>query len=117
MTTLDFGKRGEDAAASYLKTHGHKIIDRNFRIRGGEIDIISLDGKTLVFTEVKTRTNTLFGSAFEAIHSQKLHFLIKAAQFYQLSHPRLPQDIRFDAIEVYSENGRFEINHIKNITM
>jgi len=57
VTTVDSGKLGEDLAVSYLKKLGYKIISRNFRIRGGEIDIVAIDGDVLVYVEVKTRTS------------------------------------------------------------
>ena len=58
---MSVGKFGEDLALIYLKRQGYKIIERNFRIRGGEIDIIAQDNNTLVYIEVKTRTSHAFG--------------------------------------------------------
>jgi putative endonuclease len=141
---MNSGKIGEDAAASFLKKSGYTIIERNFRIRNGEIDIIALDPstsspprpadanamagrqgyegqageKTLVFVEVKTRSSTRFGTPFEAIHYWKLKALTNAAQVYKLSHPRLPPLLRIDAVAVLldTNGGVIEIEHLKNIS-
>lgn len=114
----DEGKRGEDIAVEFLKKQGFKIIDRNFRIRGGEIDIIAIDQDTLTFVEVKTRSSKEFGTPFEAITPWKLRTLIKSAQFYKVKHPKLPESMRIDAIAVIlnSNNEATSVEHIKNIT-
>lgn len=115
--TGSFGKNGEDEAASFLQKKGYKIIARNFRARGGEIDLIALKSTTLIFIEVKSRTSTLFGTPAESITYHKLAKLIRTAELFRKFHPGLPADIRFDAIEVYTKSGIQEINHIENITL
>lgn len=116
-------KLGEDKASEYLKKNGFKIIGRNFRKGYGEIDVIAIDSsnskeKTLVFIEVKTRKSNSFGSPLEAITPWKLKSLIRAAQFYKLIHPNLPNNMRIDAVSVnLSSNNEVEnIEHIKNIS-
>lgn len=119
-----FGKKGEDAAASFLKRQGFTIIEQNFRIRNGEIDIIAIDPstgsgqKTLVFVEVKTRSSEQFGTPFEAIHYWKMKALLNAAQVYKISHKNLPDLMRIDAVAVsINKNGEvINIEHIKNIS-
>lgn len=93
-------RQGEDLASEYLKRRGYRVIDRNFRIRYGEIDIVAIEDRTLVFIEVKTRTTDEFGSPFEAITPWKLKQLIRSAQYYKLTHPSLPEQLRIDAIAV-----------------
>jgi putative endonuclease len=112
------GRKGEDAAVAFLKTKGYQIIDRNFRIRDGEIDIIALDQGTLVFVEVKARSSHEFGSPLEAITYYKLRSLTKAAQFYQLKHPQLPQLMRLDAVAItLDENSNIAtMDLVKNIS-
>lgn len=127
------GKRGEDIAVSYLEKRGYRVIDRNFRLRNGEIDIIAIDpsaglrssnegsgqGKKeqcLVFVEVKTRSSSQFGLPVEAITYFKLKALINAAQVYKVSHRGLPEQMRIDAISVLLQNGEPAIEHIKNIS-
>lgn len=118
MNNQDEGKRGEDLAASYVEKQGYKILDRNFRIRGGEIDIVAIDGDTLAFIEVKTRSSQEFGSPLEAITPWKLRALIKTAQFYKIKQRNLPDLMRIDAVSVTIEytTGKVEIELVKNIS-
>lgn len=106
MTTTSFGKHGEDLATSFLQKHGYKIIDRNFRTRGGEIDIVALDGNTLVYVEVKARTSGEFGLPEEAVTRQKIKFLQRAAKFYRNNRQnlKLPQLERIDVVAVDLRN-------------
>lgn len=115
---LDEGNRGEDIAAQYLIDHGYKIIARNFRIRGGEIDIIALDSDVLAFIEVKTRTSTQFGTGLEAIGYYKLKALVRSAQIYKATHSGLPEAMRIDAIVVMMDrfNEVDSIELVKNIS-
>jgi putative endonuclease len=121
---LDQGNRGEQYAVEFLASKGFQIVDRNFRIRGGEIDIIAIEidphteEKTLVFLEVKTRSSGDYGTPLEAIGYYKLRALIKAAQFYKMKHPRLPDLMRIDAVSVLidDEGQLMDIELVKNIT-
>jgi putative endonuclease len=103
---LDEGNTGEEIATRYISDKGYKIIGRNFRIRGGEIDIIAIDpsdaqgNDTLVFIEVKTRTSKQFGTGLEAITPWKLKALMKTAEFYKIQHKNLPELMRIDAVVV-----------------
>lgn len=115
---LDEGNKGEEIACRYLADKGYKIIGRNYRIRGGEIDIVAIDGDTLTFVEVKTRTSMQFGTGFEAITYRKLKALIKSAEFYKLQHRNLPELMRIDAVCVMldSFNEVDSIELVKNIS-
>lgn len=75
------GSLGEQIAVQTLKDAGYKIITQNYRTREGEIDIIALDGDTLVFVEVKTRSTLLFGHPLEAISTFKVNKMKKVANF------------------------------------
>lgn len=112
------GIKGEDLAASYLSKKGYKIIKRNFRARGGEIDIIAKDGDTLVFIEVKARSTDEFGSPLEAITYRKMKSLIKTAEFYKIKNPNLPELMRIDAVAISldSENKVKSVELVKNIS-
>ena len=119
----DEGKRGEDIAVAFLKEKGFTIIERNFRIRGGEIDIIAIDAsdkseKVLAFIEVKTRRSKEFGTPLEAITYWKLKSLIKTAQFYQLKNPHLPESMRLDAVAILldEKNNPLSLELVKNIS-
>lgn len=114
ISTRAAGNAGEQIAARYLEKCGCKIICRNYTIRGGELDIIAIDGNTLVFAEVKTRKNDLFGCAAESVTNKKIQHMTLCAERYIFENPiydGIPA--RFDVIEVYTQNGM--INHIKNI--
>jgi putative endonuclease len=117
-----FGQRGEDEAVRYLIHNGFKIIERNFRIRNGEIDIIALDEsvkpKELVFVEVKTRLSDLYGDPLEAINYYKMQALKRTALFYQIKNPKLPQLLRLDAIAVvFNHDGTLiSVKLVKNIS-
>jgi putative endonuclease len=97
------GAAAEELAARYLLAQGLRIIERNFRVRGGEIDLIALDGKTLVFVEVRLRTHAGFGGAGASITSHKQQRLILAARHYLLAHGEC--DCRFDCILMASLDG------------
>jgi len=109
-------KLGEDKACEYLKKLGFKILERNFRKGYGEIDIVVIeqtkDEKVLVFVEVKTRTSNQFGSPLEAVTYWKLKSLIKTAQYYKMTHPKLPESLRIDAVAIIL-NG----NEVQNIEL
>lgn len=113
------GISGETIACDFLKKHGYTIIERNYRIRGGEIDIIAKDGDTLVFVEVKTRTTNQYGLPEEAITSAKIAFLVRASQFYVYAHKQENVPQRLDAIVInlgpYNAINRIEL--IKNLTL
>jgi putative endonuclease len=107
------GKEGERQASLYLEKKGLAIIERNFRTRSGEIDLIARDKKDLVFVEVKTRSGTDFGTALEAVNSRKCRQIIRVAQEYLLQQDGFDQPIRFDVIGILiGDNPKFE--YIKN---
>ena len=112
------GQLGENAAAAFLRKKGYEIIERNFRTRTGEIDIIAIDKDTLAFVEVKARYSDEFGSPLEAITYWKLKSLIRTAQFYKLKHPELPELMRIDAVAITLDknNEIVTIDLAKNIS-
>lgn len=116
MTSKETGKHGERAAEGYLKKKGMSLLERNFSVRGGEIDLIMLDGECTVFVEVKTRTENSYGSPLEYIDERKRKRIIKTAIAYLNTYDA---DMRFDAVEVVYKitDGSFEvlsINHVEN---
>ena len=115
MSTKQTGDAGEELACTFLKRQGFKILERNFRIRGGEIDIVAKDREDLVFVEVKTRYSHNFGAPAEAVTSRKVNFLIRASQFYLAKHKMFEKPYRIDVVAVDFTDGQ-KIEHIKNIT-
>lgn len=108
------GKAGEDYVSNYLKNHGYEIIARNYRIRSAEIDIVAKLNETVVFTEVKTRSNYLHGLPAEAVDLRKQRKIIEAASVFLQNENYFEYSCRFDVIEVYSDGVAFKIRHIEN---
>ena len=107
------GQAGEEAAASYLQRLGWRILERNCRLPGGEIDIVAQDGSCLVFVEVKTRRSTAFGSPFEAVNMPKQRRLSEAASAYMNKHG-LDMAARFDVAAVFPEQDAFRVELLRN---
>lgn len=115
MKTTDIGNAGESAVCRYLLLKGYHIIDRNFRTRFGEIDIIAQKGKYIAFVEVKTRKKNSKISGIYAVDSHKQQRIIMAAKEYILRNNCELQP-RFDVAEV-THSGRLLHRHqIKYIT-
>ncbi|GAC1544255.1 MAG: YraN family protein [Vulcanimicrobiaceae bacterium] len=94
-----FGAAGEDAAAAYLRSIGFRILTRNLRAPGGEIDIVARDGETIVFIEVKARTSRRFGSALGAVDARKRARIRAVAEDYlQFAAPAA--QARFDVLTI-----------------
>ena len=111
----NLGRNGESLAASYLQDLGYTIIDRNYRKRFGEIDLIGEEKDTLVFIEVKTRTSLRFGSPLEAVDRRKQRRMIRAAQDYILRHRLDNRPARFDVVAVLILQGKKpRIEHVRN---
>jgi putative endonuclease len=94
------GRSGEEAARTYLKRRGVRILAENFVCAAGEIDLIGRDGETLLFIEVKARTSDTFGPPQLAVHRRKQRQIVRAAQWY-LAERRMPDvPCRFDVLAV-----------------
>ena len=102
MNKKTIGSLGEKIAAQYLLKSGYKILEKNFKCKIGEIDIIALFKKEIVFVEVKTRTSTFFGTGSEAVNFHKQQRILKIAQLYLASTEKFRNfQPRFDVIEIY----------------
>jgi putative endonuclease len=106
------GIKGEDLAVRFLRKKGYKILSRNYKTPLGEIDIIAEDGATLVFVEVKTRTDTSYGLPFEAVDRRKREKLRKVALYYLKNCLRKDAPSRFDVLSIQAGNEKNEIEHI-----
>jgi putative endonuclease len=100
---LTLGKIGEDLACTELERRGYAIVERWHRRRGGEIDIIARDGKTLVFVEVKTRDGRAFGTAAESVTWQKRRRLVRLATEYVAQRHYEEYPCRFDVVAIHME--------------
>ena len=93
------GAREEDRAFQYLLERGLKPVTRNWRCKGGELDLVMMDGPVLAIVEVRKRSNPLFGTAAESVGARKQARVVLAAQLYLGSHPRFSQSpVRFDVV-------------------
>jgi len=108
------GTEGERTAEKYLRRQRYAILERNYRCRAGEVDLIALDGYTVVFVEVKTRTQPGFGSPLEAVGPRKQRQIQRAAQFYLSENRLLNRDARFDVVGVSWEGGEVHCELVKN---
>ncbi len=91
----------------FLESNGFVILERNFRSRFGEIDIIAEKDAVIHFIEVKTRSTSSFGSPFDAINSKKLKHILKTAQFYMLSRRLNSKFMSIDAIGILNNQIEF----------
>ena len=110
------GQRGEAAAAGYLRRRGYKILARGSRIGPGELDLVMLDRKTIVFVEVKTRQSHDAGHPAEAVDEHKQRQLTKLAVTFLKRHHLLERPARFDVVAITWPAGKWfpTIEHIKN---
>lgn len=94
------GRRGETAATKFLKQLGYRILERGYDSPLGEIDIIAIDGRTIVFVEVKTRSSTEAGHPADAVDATKRRRMTQAALAYLKAHNLLQTPARFDVVAV-----------------
>ena len=110
------GRSGERLAADYLKARGYRLVDRNVRRREGEVDLVALQGGTLVFVEVKLRRPRQAGRAIEQLSARKQRRLRALAAAYGMEHPELPADQRIDlvAIDLAADGSVASFQHIRS---
>ncbi len=114
MTRSETGKLGEESVCSYLRERGYTIVVRNYRIKGGEIDIIAENGDYLAFVEVKSRRPDSLVSGFEAVNKRKRGLIIKTAAEFCNRHRSVLQP-RFDVAQVIISGERvLSVDYIEN---
>lgn len=108
----DIGAKKEDLAAEYLRKKGYFIIEKNYRVKQGEIDLVVRDGSCIVFVEVKYRKDENCGNPFEAVTVRKQKQICKTAVFYMNQNKINPDNtaIRFDVIGIIGDR----ISHLSN---
>lgn len=110
----ELGRVGEAFAAAHLTGLGWEIIARNYRCRGGEVDLVAIDGGILAFVEVKTRRGERFGSPLEAVDGRKQRHMITAALTFLATHGGAGRVARFDVIGILWDEGTPRLQHVKN---
>ena len=108
------GREGEKIAERYLKKKGYKLVERNYRCLSGEVDLIVLDRRVIVFVEVKTRSDDRFGTPFEAVEARKQRKMIRAAQFFLHAKGLQQREARFDVVGISWPGRQPVVEHIEN---
>ena len=110
----DLGRRGEALAAELYADLGFTILDRNFRCREGELDIVAGADGLVVFCEVKTRATDRWGDPSEAVNHVKQARLRKLAAIWLGTHRPGRVDVRFDVVSVIAADGRMDVTHLED---
>ena len=118
MTTsaphLRTGREGEDAAEALLSSLGYRTVVRNYRTRGGEIDLVCLDGETVVFVEVKTRGRGSLARPDQAVTPAKRGRIVKAAAAFLSERGWWERPCRFDVVTVVKDGEHLDVRHLPN---
>ncbi len=109
---LELGREGEVLAARLLTGKGYRILTRNYRARGGEVDLVCQDGDTLVFVEVKTRSAGSLGRPDQAVTGVKRGRLVRAAAAFLSEHDGWERPCRFDVVAVVDRDGFRTATHL-----
>lgn len=113
VTAAEWGRRAERAAESYLTRRGLRTLERNYRVRAGEIDLVMTDRDELVFVEVRFRSRAEFGDGAESVDYRKQQRLISAARHY-LQHHDEERPCRFDVVSVGRTHYRLRFEWMRN---
>lgn len=106
------GDRGEEIALRYLGRRGYRLVERNYRTRYGEVDLILRQGSALVFVEVKLRRGTGFGEPVEAVTVRKQQRIRRLAEHYLAEKEPDFEEVRFDVVGVLAGTGEPEVRHV-----
>jgi len=110
----ELGRRGEDEAARYLKSLGYRIVGRRERILRGDLDIVALDGRTVVFVEVRSRSDTRHGHPAETVGGVKQRRIADLATAYIRRHRLEDCAARIDVVTVTFGDGQPVVEHYQN---
>jgi len=111
---LALGRKGEDEAATALKKSGYRIVDRNYRCRYGEIDIVAVHGGVVVFIEVKTRGSDRFGAPAEGVDYRKQVRITRSSSMYLAEKGLVESEVRFDVVSVRAVDGGLEVEIVRD---
>lgn len=112
MKPKPLGRRGEDLAASHVRELGWEILERNYRTRFGEIDLVCQDRGTIIFVEVKTRASSDVARPDQSVTQRKQAKLRRLVEEYLVRHNLESRDVRFDVLGVILKGRRPEFDHI-----
>ena len=111
--TLDFGKEGEDLATAFLESKGYHVLERNWRHRKAEIDILAFKDGVLAVVEVKARMTDLFGKPQDFVDRKKIGLLVRAVNAYVIQR-NLDLEVRFDIIGITGQGPSAQVEHLED---
>jgi putative endonuclease len=112
-THNELGTKGEEIAVDFLQKNNYKILEKNWRFKKAEVDIIALKKGILAVVEVKTRSSDYFGNPQDFVNQKKIQLLVEAINEYVISK-NLDVDVRFDIIAILKNKDKFDIQHLKD---
>jgi len=107
-----WGAIGEALAAAFLEARGHVVVARNYRCPRGEIDLVTRDGRVLVFCEVRTRRSAVAGPALESVTRLKQVRILRVARHYLAEHPGRAMTLRFDVVGIDMRGPTVRVAHV-----
>jgi putative endonuclease len=110
----ELGRRGEALAEELLRARGYTIVERNFRCRAGEIDLVALDGRTVVFVEVRSRRGEAMGTPCESVDARKQARLTLVARHFLAARRLVESDVRFDVVGVRFDREPPALEHVRS---
>ncbi len=114
LEALRFGRESEKRAARFLVKNGYRILEKNYRCRQGEIDLVARHGDTLVFCEVKARSTASFGTPLAGVTGMKRQKIRKAAEHYLVKNRLKDVDCRFDVVAIDESGPETSIEITRN---
>ena len=113
---ISIGKQGEQLAQEYIRQQGYTLLEKNFRCKVGELDLIAKDRHMVVFLEVRTKTSTAYGPAYNSVTPHKQRQVKRVALFYIAQHNLVNTQFRFDVIGITlnPQSGEHRLDHIQN---
>ncbi|SDX60657.1 putative endonuclease [Lutibacter oricola] len=112
-THNELGEKGEQLAVEFLQKKGYKILERNWRFKKAEVDIIALKDDILIPVEVKTRTSNYFGNPQDFVNQKKIQLLVEAINEYIISKD-LDVEVRFDIVAIIQNKNITKIEHLED---
>lgn len=112
-THNELGKKGEDLAVELLQKNNYKILERNWRFKKAEVDIIAIKNDVLAVIEVKTRSSNYFGNPQDFVNQKKIQLLVEAINEY-VTKKDLDVEVRFDIVAILKNQKEFKIEHLKD---
>jgi len=109
----ELGKKGEELAVEFLQKKDYQILERNWRFKKAEIDIIALKKDVLAVIEVKTRSSSYFGNPQDFVNEKKIQLLVEAVNEYVISKD-IDVEVRFDIVAIIKTKNNFSIEHLED---